>query len=771
MRLRGLFGLAALALLSLATTSGAQVGSTPRGAAPGVQLTRPPGSIPSNLQAAPPPNLQGIDGPMQGRISAVLPPLRMASVRDEIRRSPFYLAEIDAGAIARARQDVVVALSSEVRVNLSALVRETSLAASTGLDDLGPEATRALLGGTPTFNTAIFALEDRLVVVREAVVPFSASTCRNASGRVRRPVLRQFLARECFSLAPRETWIDARLPTGRDGLFRPDGPEGDIVALPDIEVASEFQVEIAGIRAELAEAPSDAEWLPGLSVRAARALSDEALLEAELNGSPRLIIQTSVLPYGPRVIAPAATSPRGPGALGQFVVSVDPDIARTSPPPAPLSSQLRSYLIQPSPRLAAYDARIQTRLDPEQLGRGRLTFDAPSDPLSGSARNRTTVSDGTRPMPRLDARRRTGEILDENYRTLLMGRTVLQHFGDDYRVSFGRNGRWHVGFEWWAGYGYGLRFPFELAMSSQETFRSGTTITPRDEPPLHTEALNVDVAVTGIARTRDGRSPYVDAGLPARLHAGDAELFLAAYAGCRLYGRVPIAGSFGLRCPSFSVPRGCGPDGCSPSPDECRDSPFCENFTPRLQPRPWRLGDITVPASIHGLELNYGFLRAGVDPGIEALAIDTRLSLLAEAVSGEFPLSGRGSCRGLEHMQANTAVGPGECRLVFARQDVPRMQLAVLPDAGRDASLRLTDPRLDLTIGLAPFMELYMVFDLKIWSKRWDWRLHLGRFDIAATFGAHDGTPSRFEIGECDFESPLLGECRGIRRQIRDIPG
>jgi hypothetical protein len=183
------------------------------------------------------------------------------------------------------------------------------------------------------------------------------------------------------------------------------------------------------------------------------------------------------------------------------------------------------------------------------------------------------------------------------------------------------------------------------------------------------------------------------------------------------------------------------------------------------------LGDITVPASIHGLELNAGILRAGVDPGIEALAIDTRLSLLAEAVSGEFPLSGRGSCRGLDHMQANTAVGPGECRLVFARQDAPRMQLAVLPDAGRDASLRLTDPRLDLTIGLAPFMELYMVFDLKIWSKRWDWRLHLGRFDIAATFGAHDGTPSRFEIGECDFESPILGECRGIRRQIRDIPG
>jgi hypothetical protein len=771
MRVRRLIGLATLVLFSLNSASGAQVVTPPTEVAPGLQVTRPPALSAPNQPALSPQSLQRLDVPATRRMSLVLSPPRLTSVRDEIRRSSLYLAEIDAAAVASARQDVVVALSSEVRVNLSALVRETDLAASTGLDGLSPQAAQSLLGGTPTFNTAIFALEDRLVVVREALVPFSAATCRSEPRRTRRPMLRQFLDKECFSLAPRETWADARLPAGRDRVFRTDGPEGEAAALAEINVASEFQAEIADIRAELAGAPSDAEWLPGLTVAAARGLSDEALLDVELNGSPRLIIQTSVLPYGPRVAAPSATRPQGPGPLGQFLVSVDPDIARTAPPPAPLSSQLRNYLIQTSPRLQAYDARIQTRLTQEQLGRGRLTFDAPANPLDAPTANRSTLADGTRDLPRLDARRRTGEILDERYRTLLMGRTVLQHFGDDYRVSFGRNGRWHVGFEWWAGYGYGLRFPFELAMSSRETFRSGATISARAEPPLYTEALNVDVSVAGIARTRDGRSPYVDAGLPERLRAGDAELFLAAYAGCRLYGRVPIAGSFGVRCPSFSVPEGCGPNGCSPSPEECRDSPFCENFTPRLQSRPWRLGDITVPASIHGLELNAGILRAGVDPGIEALAIDTRLSLLAEAVSGEFPSAGRGSCRGLDHMQANTLVGPGACRLVFAQQDVPRMQLAVVPDAGRDASLRLTDPRLDLTVGLAPFMELYVVFDLKVWSKRWDWRLHLGRFDIAAAFDAHDGTPSRFEVGECDFGSPIVGDCRGVQRQISDVPG
>ena len=763
-------GLVAVLGLSLASAATAQGILRPGLPEPAVQV--PPAGGPSpTFQAPPLQGTQAIGAPPQMRTFGAIATPRIADVRGEIRRSPLYLAEIDARAVAQARQDVVVALSSEVRVNLSALVRETSLEQTTGLGALDPAVARSVLGALPTFDTAIFALEDRLVIVREARVPFSPRTCQQRPGRAFRPPLRQFLAQECFGLAPRETWRAARVAPGPDRVFRPGG-EADAGALVQtIEVEDAFESEIAAIRAELAAAPADAEWLPGIPVRTARGLSDEALLEAELNGSPRLIVQTSVLPYGPRVAAPAANSPAGAGPLGQFVVPVAPDISRTSPPPAPLSSQLRQYLIQPSPRLAVYDALIQTRLTPAQMGLMGRTLDAPDNPLANPGRPSGGLDSGARPLPQLEARRRTGEVLDERYRTLLMGRTVLQHFGDDYRVSFGRNGRWHVGFEWWAGYGYGLRFPFELATSSRETFRSGATVTGSADPSLFTETLNVDVAVAGIARTRDGRSPYADAGLPAHLHAGDAELFLAAYAGCRLYGRVPIAGSFGVRCPSFSIPRGCGPEGCSPSPEDCRDSPFCENFTPRLQARPWRMGDITIPASIHGLELNAGFLRAGADPGIEALAIDTRLSLLAEALSGEFAPSGPGSCQGLEQMRDNTLVGPGECRLLFARETAPPMRLQVIPDAGRDASVRLSDPRLDLTVGLAPFMELYLTFDLKVWSKRWDWRLYLGRFDIDARFDAHDGAPSRFMVADCAPDGPVDPACRRVQRRTESVPG
>lgn len=704
--------------------------------------------------------------------------LTLDSVRNELRRSEIFLAELDVAALSRAETPVLLQLGPTLELDMAAVARDVRRTSAERYGQITPRATGGAVRRRARSEESIFLLEDRLVVIRETRIDMRREACAGPpDAEAGLDTAEGVRARFCLPVAPRESWGALRT----SGAFQIDEATGEARPMGSVSVA-DADAQIAEWRAELREMAPRREYVEGVSVAQARRASDEALFDMNLNSGERLIMETSVVPLSDQILVQHRIGPDAEIPMLRYArPMVDPDRLLAPDQARSLLDQLRDFTRAVGPRHQR-QAPPPGFIDPDILRRGQeperegtrfinpnLQPPAPERDLQFNAPMRgPEASEDV-----LDARRFEdsltwrGEVEHSDYYAYLLGRTVLRHFGEDYRVYLGRSGKWRIGFKWWAGYGYGIRFPFEVTARTVETFRGP------DRDALNTDVLRVQLAARGVETMHDGSSPYDAAGLAEELQFGGISMFAAAYAGCRAYARLPVVKTIRVPCPSFSLPRNaCGERGCDPDPRICNGTPLCSDYRPVIRRDPWGLASVEIPEQLTGLRLSAGVVSGWVRPGVAVGAQNTELRLDAHAIDGRFSLNGEEGCLNRPAQAHAVRLSADRCRITFrdegALSSAP-VHFEVLGDQA-DAQVRLQNPRLDFKMLIQPYMRIGISFHYVVGRSDLSGVIEVDPIRTNVHFSGHDGTITQRPVGDCRVDRGGRAACANATRTLGNTP-
>lgn len=177
----------------------------------------------------------------------------------EAKASPLFKREVRRAALQRNGL-LKIQLQSGVEMDLREYVRATGLDAVPQTEPLfDPKLAPTWLSRAPTYSEQIIVLTDRIVVDRRLTVPLVAGACDDGAAPA---AIREL----CFVKDPRNK------------------TDKDVVA------------ELKKVRAGLKKSDAAREFKPGVSVKQALDLDDDALLGLLLNGDTKTIHHTSVIP-------------------------------------------------------------------------------------------------------------------------------------------------------------------------------------------------------------------------------------------------------------------------------------------------------------------------------------------------------------------------------------------------------------------------------------------------------------------------------------------
>lgn len=190
----------------------------------------------------------------------------------EAKASPLFKRELRRNAL-KANGLIKIQLQSGIEMDLREYVRATGLDAAPSTEPLfDPKLAPQWLARTPTYSEQILVLTDRIVVDRRLTVPLVPGACD-----------------------------DAAAPTAvRDLCFVKDAKN---------KGNKDVNAEIAKVREGLKKSDPARVFKPGVTVKQALDMSNEALLGLLLNGDTKTIHHTSVIP---RIATVGTTGELGP---------------------------------------------------------------------------------------------------------------------------------------------------------------------------------------------------------------------------------------------------------------------------------------------------------------------------------------------------------------------------------------------------------------------------------------------------------------------------
>lgn len=682
------------------------------------------------------------------QVASLNAPLLSADlVRGIVANSNLFVAELDYRGLT-ASQALNVTVAPGVELNLPEYLRSTDLAAQPELSVLRQNPRAVGVIGPLAERNEVFLLEDRLIVSREMSIRVERDACERTPRNAQE---REFQETLCFQPVP----ASQRTDFSRGSYVQ---AESELGRLPDGRDVANAAAEL---RDELRRMNPNANFIHGVTVAAALRLSDEQLVMLDANGETREITYVTVIPLDeimqvpdarrldPTVVPPAALQ-RGldmDRLMGPRVQTI---------PPVFRQHVLTRADLMPSPRIGnmfalppgvAEDAAANIQA---QQFQGRVVETLQP---SGGTLNLRQAQEFMAFTPR------TAAVTESHDFYFLTGFTITRSIEDRYQVTFNRRRPYYVRFEYSVGFGFGLRFPFEVRANSIERFRE---VGP---DRWQSEQLSVNLSARGIAGSERSRiigtpSPYVAAGLPERERLGDQEFVFRLWAGCRLQARIPVVKTIGINCPSVNIPReGTCPDWA------------CRRFAPPIDAGSRELLSLVVPARLTGLQIDAGVLRGGIEPGVSVQARNSNLTMNLRTVNGRFegvnPCDSRfeGSPSIRNRLISNTHCEVQFHRTGHANRD--QMIIGVMPDEGRDPSYRLSDPNYRFTLVLMPFIEVFGVVD--VWLASWELRhrFNLPGLSISQEFrfGLHDNTRNERTFGACSPANPRSSACD--RAQVR----
>lgn len=706
------------------------------------------------LAAAPPSN------PARPSLDAdTLATLDADTVRQAVGRSPLFLAELDYRGLTRANAlSVTVATGAELA--LPDYLRATDLGTQPALEAVrvAPRAVGVI--GPITQRSEVFLLQDRLIVSREVTVRVSIDACRAV------PQTRDqqaFQASFCFNSIPvtQRGGQRGRLTT-QPGTRQEISPvEGERTEPP---TAEDVAAEARALRASLDGLAPTAIYAHGITVAAARRLSDEELIALELNGEDRQISHISVIPLQESLMAPQdfQREPRvaPPGALPQGLVMDLPAGQAVRDVPAALRVHVISRPdLRPVPAL-----RGGSRLPPEALraaetagqqrALARQAYQAQQAAPGGLQLRREPPPVATLFQPRGASVSESADLY------FLTGFTISRSIEDRYKVTFNKKRNYYVAFEYSVGFGMGLRFPFEVKASTTEWFSETAPDVWRSD------RIDIDLSsrgVSGADRVAGVPSVYLASGLDPSLRFDDQEFVFRLWARCQLQVRVPIIKTVRVNCPGVNIP----PEGTCPNW-------ACARFTPPLLDGRQTLTRVTLPADVTRLRINAWIAEAGLEPGLRIEARDANLRFDLSTPNGWLDPSLLGPCvaagRGTPGSR-NRLLAQDRCEVHFFRaghDSAGTMRIRAAALDGRDPSFVLADPVYRFTMALVPFIDAYARID--IWVADWELRRS---FEIPGLtiqqdfrFDRHSGTLNARTLGLCSPADPASPACRNASLRI-----
>lgn len=692
-----------------------------------------------------------------------------AQLRQAVRHSPLFLAELDHAKLLVDAQ-AVVRLQDGVELDLRAYLVGTRLAAQPALRAIAEQPRELGIVGPVTLREEAYLFEDRIIVSREMVVPVSASTCGWDAAAQRRERLRAAAAsrsapgadsveRARSALCPLPEHADG----GRSATLQQLAPassaspqrsrarrDGAVAGVPEPPSPAEIAEAAEAIRAELRQMDPASVFRHGITVAAALALPDTTLLRLDMDGEERIIHHVSVIPLQPRVDPAFAPAGRGgaprlrPERLGAgFALEQSLGPAPRALPPALAEAVMHRPDLPPSPRLRAFFPDTP----------GGPAMQAPPPP----PRRPGLPSADLRPSAAMPVHR---DVIHAGHYYFVTGFTLSEQIEERRRRTFNSKRNWYVEVGYGFGYAAGLRFPFHIEAQLENRFAADT----RGEQWRPTGSL-LKIRARGSQHTVDGGSIYAAAGMPANLRLDDREFTLRVWAGCYFQGRFPIVRTVRIDCPSLSVP----PQGSCPNW-------ACADFSPPLGER-LLLARPRLPADVTGLKLSIWFLTAGLEPGVNVYAADGRLFLDAEAREAVFVTSsGQGpACQapGAQSLTAhNQLLEPGLCRLAFTRAPGPGaqtiMQVGLMPQGTAPPVLVLSRPVYSFDLEFVPVLTIFALIDIKLARWRFDHDIEVPGLAIRQQFRfeRHAGTTERVQKGGCgpaDLQQARCSAASGYR--------
>jgi hypothetical protein len=686
-----------------------------------------------------------------------------ATLRDEVRRSPLFLAELDHARLI-ASGPVVVRLQEGVELDLNAYLVGTRILADPALRAVQDQPAALGLVGSPLLRDEVYLLADRIVVSRELIVRVSASTCgwdaqgagraqvRTATARARAAAVAEAVerAREELCPLPAGTSITGTVappapggtpPRSRARREQAMGGGGD---LPPPPGPSDIAQAAAAVRAELASLPPQAEFRHGISVAQALAMADEALLRLDMDGEERIFHHVSVIPLDPRAQSTIAAAP---------VMNI---------PRARLDEMGRGFLLDRpvGPALTAVPAALVPMIldRPDLMPRTSdrtLIQEMPPDPKVQAPRRRPTPpSLDLQPGQAMPVRR---DVNHDGHYYFITGFTLSERIEERRRRTFNKKKNWYVEVGYSLGYQAGLRFPFHVeARLTNRYAAQGNGWRPTETA--------LQIRARGSQQTAEGGSIFQAAGMPPNLWLDDREFTLGAWAGCYFQGRFPIVGTIRINCPSVSVP----PAGTCPGW-------ACAHFTPPIGERRL-LANPRLPTSVTRLQVSVWFLTGGLEPGVNVYAADGRFLLEAQAREARFVASGDAGqpCRATsanDPAAHNQLLHDRLCRLAFTRPPGAAdqvMTVGLVPQGNLPPVVVLAEPVYEFNLEFVPVLTIFALINIHIARWRFDHDIEIPGLAIRQSFGfgRHPGTTASAEKGGCSPADQNLARCapeRGYR--------
>ena len=366
----------------------------------------------------------------------------------------------DIGRLGLQRVDI----GNGITMQLGSYLQQSGLNRTFGLNRMrAPNVVGRLLRSQPRVNETVSRLADRVVVDRRVQLDVMAGACRQRN-----------------------------LPKGMGTLcFRPKNGG---------RLSPAIKKELAAIRTKLAARKTNDLVRPGLTVRQARALSDEQLLDRVLNSGRKEIRHVSVLPLVSVTRLPTGARPRlSPASL---------NFSRRMRPPGRQDFQLRPGV------------RLEKAVPTPQLRK--------SDPSHTARPAEPTIN-----FPE---------------RHFLTGFTIGHEFSDLFEFTLAEEtwatDRYFVRFSYQFGAGFGFRIPVGVDVTAASAVRilddKVRTIAEREARLKRKKpARNVTLTARAVDVDGRGRPSYSQAGLPGSQTFKGREFVLGISAGCQFYASIP----------------------------------------------------------------------------------------------------------------------------------------------------------------------------------------------------------------------------------------
>lgn len=326
-------------------------------------------------------------------------------------------------------------------------------------------------------------------------------------------------------------------------------------------------------------------------------------------------------------------------------------------------------------------------------------------------------------------------------RNMVMGWTYGRRFGDKYEVEFAGEtwltDRYYAFFKYQVSAGFGLRFPFQVNMSSQITKvedENGNLVNYPANTLCHGNfsrrgrdaqindkycARQAEITVTAkpVAVEDSDSTFYQRAEMPSAQIFDGKEFVFELGVTCRLYASIP-GDNFNRRCPrSWDV------------------FDFGQHFTPQIGSEKTDLLKHSFSGRALGLALDAGIGYAALNPGVTLTARDGYIDFLPRGIRSSVLYNKnrvRANPTDKFHVEVNNTVG--------------------------EWGAKIKKPSYTFTAGLAPTLEVEIGIDLGLY----DWNTTFGPYSIDAleltlgspSFDRHEGSRKEMEIKKVGVMPP-----------------